>query len=209
MLNEQEKEACAQIIGRVLTLLDERLIMERIDRPLERALRQFHPDIPRRITHADFLRLAGELVAWLYQHGLALPRQLPPDRARAEAIWLLMAAHQGSDSNGYDAAWLEAQQIPGGMERVLGQLDLIVKGIERRNYIQWVLESNIRLRNWRTRVSLARYLQETNSCIQRTAYADVPPAMLADDVDEMILDFKASSNEFLQLIWGPAQSVPH
>jgi len=204
MLTEEEKQTSAQILHRVQALLDEKLMMERIDMPIERALRQFHPDIPQPVTHPGFLSLIGELIACLYEHGLALPRQLPPDRARAEAVWLLTVAYQGTYFNGYDAAWLDAQQIPDGMQCVLGRLALIVKGIEQHNYIQWVLESNIRLSDWRTRVSLARYLQETNSHIQRTAYAGVPPALLADDVDEMILTIKAAHNEFLQNMRGPA-----
>lgn len=130
-----------RVLQRLLGMLNDQLIAQLIDAPIDRALSTFRFVWDDSFSPADFHRVLGEFLA--HVHGEDEARGAKPPRIRVdEAVSLLSQAYQGTYETGYDGAILDVAHLGGfgisGIDAVLVNFAGILKAVGRQQYNEWV-----------------------------------------------------------------------
>ena len=205
-MNSLPRKELNQILNETLRLLNARTIRQGIDEAVDAAASTFkHVGcIPVGNHNAALIEAAGEFIAHIYRHGLACPRSLAPDQAKAEALFLLEHSCQGTNADGYEEALRDTVKYGAeGLRAALRGLADIIKQTQRQQYISWVLNTRVRQLDWNTRKDLAALIIERWGICLDDDIAQSSPTALACACAELILDYVASDESLRQVMGMP------
>ena len=176
---DKYKEA-EQIIMAIQTALDDQLIAQRIDGPIDLGLQTFHYEASSTISSHEFHRIITEFTQHLYDTVLKSPWKMSCQDPFTHALSLLENYYQGTYSQGYMGAWLDTEdEHQNGMDTVLHRLAEAVKAMEHQEYIHWVFTAHYESLPWEKRCAVAEiWLQEWRSFL--------PPKLQCRSASEMI-----------------------
>jgi hypothetical protein len=147
MSSDPVQSRAAQIVDRILFLLDEQAIARAADLPVAQALDSFTLVWNPPFSVAQFHRVIGEFVAHVHACETSAARSTSVDRAKDEAIALLERGYRSADEPGYDGALLDVVYPPElfseGIVTVLINLGEAMKAARRQQYIDWVYARHI------------------------------------------------------------------
>jgi len=187
MINFDKKDKASVVLANVFGLLDEEHIKKRIDGPIEKAAEIFIFDQNAHITYQNFVRVAGQFVQHLYQHGLRIRQKLSLSQACAEMMEILEAHYQNPHATGFHAAYLDAKNPNlNGIDYILFQLAKIIIQRTRVGYARWVFATQIEPLDWHTKCEIINILQCKQASILPPDIGKCPPAQLADHLFELI-----------------------
>jgi len=197
-----ERNLGERTVADILRLLREDKLAFDIDLPIDRVLNAFltHSSFP--ITQRRFIDILSQLVGHAYREAIALPREISPDAARAEAIWILEMAFYRAGPDSYDTAWLCARSSEDGLHSVLRRVAETIKALERDKYRRWVFASQVKLRSWPERCEIARAPRDEFQHVLPPALAAQSPGELADHIQELVEALQQSASEARQLTGG-------
>ncbi len=180
-----------EIVRRVTALLNEDVIAQLVDEPIDAVLEEFGSVDDWAWSLQGFHRTIAEFVRHLYERAIPCRRKLSLAQAHDEAIALLEQGYRQMGGNGYDNAVLDAADpSQSGLLVVLAAIAEGLKEHERETHLRWVLARHIDPADWRTKCAIAAIL--TGRCrewvppelcrLSSEQLADSIPALLAIDL---------------------------
>lgn len=123
----------ARMAQDLLQALDERVLLERIDQPVDQAAASFQYDRQTAFSYQQFVRVSADFLDHLFrQAGLPLPCATP-EQINNEVVVVLEMAFGNPKAPGYDIAYFEA--LAGlSMDGLLASMAMAVKANERAKY---------------------------------------------------------------------------
>lgn len=175
----------------LITILDQLspgVISREIENPIDKAYSEFQFSRQEPITQPIFNKVIGAIVKSIYEKALRFPRRLSDQEALAEAIYLLSHFSEVEGPDRYDA--LLAIVTVGGseeLEQILLNLSGIIKELEKRKYIQWVLTHHFKTLDWQNQCDVVSYytkflIQDHISILQ-----EQKPAQLLPQFESLLL----------------------
>lgn len=148
-----------EILQRVTTLLDEEVIAQLVDEPIENVLAEFETIDNWTWSHEKFHQIIAKFVQRLYAGTVFCQRRLSLAQAHDEAIALLEQAYAQMGGDGYDNAVLDAADPSHeGLQVVLTMMAEWIKAHRRETYRHWVLARHIDPSDWRAKCAIAKIL---------------------------------------------------
>ena len=182
---DAQHERAVKIVDQVITLLDETLLAQQIDEPIDRALQTFGCELDRPNGPRHFHEIVGRFVGHVYEQALACPRRLSLDRACDEALALLDEGYQNPHANGYCAARLDAVDPQAGMQLVLARLADLIKTRQRQMRIRGALAWHIDWSDWQLKCQIASILLDRCRPFLPPDVRGCEPDRFADDLPEL------------------------
>jgi hypothetical protein len=147
------------VIETLISEIDEYVLFEKIDAPLNRCFESFSIDQPKNLTHKQFNAVITAFYQHLNLHGLTNPRRLSSSEAFSEVLWILERHYRGPETTGYDGAFLDAlNQGQEGLRLTVERILQIIKSEQRKHYISWVIQSTIDPSDWNAKKKLVEDL---------------------------------------------------
>jgi hypothetical protein len=170
----------------VAELLDESLLVCRIDEPVDRAFADFELPEPAEYSHSVFVETIARFVQHVYGRAMP-PRRLTPAQSRAEACALISRAYEGTFANGYEGALYDAADRDGpGLELVVARMAEVIKLERHRDYRRWVKGRFVDSADWATKCALVAFLLTRSTAAIPDDLRGSPPERLADDAFELL-----------------------
>ena len=202
--SEETRERAAAIISQMAALLDEGRMVREIDEPIDEAVRTFGSRGGLAHSHQEFHKAARDFTQFILEAALSCPRRVSLSQAHAEAVAWLEEGYQGTYTNGFDGALVDATDpSQAGIPLVLMRLAAWLKHRQRRMHVRWVAVRHIDPADWRTRCAMAEVLLERCREWLPPWMQSCPPEQFADNVCDLLL-MDLSTNRQLGL---PADRV--
>ena len=160
MTNTEIREKAERTIKTITAGLDQGLIKNLFDEPIDNAARQFKHKTGCPVSHKMFHKVLADFIVQVYDQGLKACWKLSANPLD-EAIALLDGHYQSHYGHGYIAAALDANDATqGGIDAVLGMLKEIIKHVERQKYLRNIFATNIETVDWHLQCEIVRLLLE-------------------------------------------------
>ena len=171
----------------LVNLLNEEILIKKIDQPLEKAINSFAFKLVEKMTYKEFNGIMASFYQHLNQHGLRIRRKLSNAHALNEVIWLIENHYRGYDTQGYDGAVLDAlSQGEEGILLILERLTATITSIERTKYIDFIISSIVDPSNWQLRKELVKAILERFSHLFHPDVHKLPPEQLAPCLEDLL-----------------------
>lgn len=185
--SESTQRRAAKILDRVAGLLDDRLIAQCIDAPIDKAFDEFNCPEEDGYSQQRFLETAARFIAHVHEKALPGGRKPTASQARDEAVALLSQAYEGTYAGGYQGAILDAADESGpGTELVLARMAESIKRQRRHMYARWLKERHIGSADWSTKCAMAVILLERCHESLPPELRQCTPEQLAEDVFDLL-----------------------
>ena len=188
MYSDNVQKRAAKLLRELGTLLNENIIAERIDEPIDTAVASFRletvPEYRHKIFHDAIARFVRHVMA-----GMAWgKRELSYDQAHDEAVALLERVYDGEHGRGYDGAVADAADPEGrGIAAVLLTFAEGIKAHQRGLYTQWVEACCLAGAPWGVRCAAAEILLERCRPMLSPMVRDWPAERWADQVFALLM----------------------
>lgn len=193
------RHAC-QAIDRLTELLDEGLVAQRIDGPIDAAAEAFRPEGDRRYSQEWFLSAAARFLRHLQENASPCGRKLSESQARDEVVALLEESYRGVYSDGYDGALLDAVDTSQpGLGPVLARLAESIKDRQRTRYVRWVFARHLTGVDWATRCAMAAILVQRCRLWLPEPLRRSPPEQLADHIPQLVTMYMSIRSQMQQV----------
>lgn len=204
--SSSNRKKCEQTLDRVVGLLNEELLRNTIDHPLDRvdqAAARYEAVSRETPNVTALLCQAGKYIQDIYALGLRVPRDFSSRQAEAEAVQLLERCYQGVSGRGCTAAICDAlSQEKEGLAYLRTFLLGAVKQEEREKHVRWVLQTNIEALNWEDRRAITAVLLERFHDLLPLDLANVRPERIADYLPELLLTCTTARAEVQKMVLG-------
>jgi hypothetical protein len=201
MMNSDINSSLDGLLNTISSLLDERQIQKEIDIPLDMSKEKYQICGSEPISQMVFNQEIAAFLRHVYLHGRRVSKYLCDDQSLAEAVFLLDNYYQGANSNGYDAALIDAlANGRQGLELVICQLAESIKALERKKYIQWVFYGKVNHMNWRSRCRLFAAYQKKNRHLLPEHIVAMDPAQLDELFKDLMLTQVKADNIINQYV---------
>jgi len=207
MTSSETRNIAEQIIEEIFELTDEDYLNHRIDGPIEEAEKSFEFDATDPVTHQALMRITGNFVRHIYEHGLGFSQIGQDPYGRSEALTILEEGYQSAHTTGYYGALLDASDpLQNGVDQVLTQIAEFIILRTRHRHIRWVYCSRFTSLDWATRCIIAEILLERLGPFLPPNISGCSPAQFADHIPELIevlmsTDKKVSNILGTETVW--------
>ncbi len=170
-----------KMLDETIVRLRSSCLYEKIDIPLERAAAQFpFDDQPLPQITSEFIKILGQFLNHLYEHGNPVRHRLSQEQAEAEVTSLLEQFYPGEKGVRFETAWMDASTNGlQGLTQVAHFLLMLVKDRQYYHHQHWTIIRLIAPLSWNERVAL------TNVFLKRIRWklpeelAEAPASRLA------------------------------
>ncbi len=184
--SERNPDRADEVLQRLIDRLQPAQIMHMIDEPVDKAAEVFAWPTGSAASR-NFAQVLASFLQHIYRHAFPDGEQLSPWRAHDEVIALLQADAQDPMTGGYIGAVLDARdtEAPPWYElaaRIIGAL----KTRLRRQYVQWVLTTEIDPHDWSMQCALTEVLIERMRAYLPPDIAAGPPMRWASQLSGLL-----------------------
>ena len=173
-----------KVIDDITAALEETLIKVRIDEPVDKAAKKFNYQL-KPIDYRRIHAILSDFVNHIYTIGLKSDWIVSDPLA--ETLLILDTHYQGSSSNGYAAAMIDATCQDGtGLELVTIQLVQIIKTIERQKYVNGVFTQYLDPADWYLKCDIVRQLQKRYYSVLPASLLECSPEQLVDEIPHLM-----------------------
>ena len=176
-----------EIIEKLLDLLCSERIYREVEFPIDVATAEFQITMEGTMTQAIFNKVIADFVKLLYGKAIRYPRMLSDQEAIAEAIQLLTRYTDAEGPDRYGA--ILSIVLVGGSEELKKmplQLSEIIKEVERRKYIQWVITCHFRNLEWKRQCYIVESYMESISQNLPAELQRLKPEQLVEYFEDLI-----------------------
>lgn len=187
-------------IDEILELIDQELVSEIIDFPIDWILACNPIPEMEGISHVQFNGLLADVITLIYQDGLRNPVELSRETALCEGIWILENFYQGDDgSTQYDGAFYDANRDEvDGVKIVVDRLAGIIKINERKKYSDWVFSTKIDYLTWEEKKQIVQEILDRFGDMLHPGIRDKPVIQLVPHIENFLIEI--STNQIHLLI---------
>lgn len=148
-------------IVRITALLDESLLAQVIDQPIDDAVETFPCGVETPESHLQMHDVITDFVVHMHAQTAPLGSGFSRERVRDEAVALLEQGYSDFRSAAYDEALRDAfNESQDGMRIIIARLAEAAKRRRRQEYTRWVFARHIDPLDWETRCLIAELLLE-------------------------------------------------
>lgn len=185
MIRSDLEKTALKTIEIILAALDESLIKRKIDGPVERAAEKFSYQRKSSLNYKQIHKILSEFVNHIYTIGLKSNWIISDPLA--ETLLLLDRFYQGTTSDGYTGAMIDAADSKiGGIDMVLTRLKEIIKTFERQKYIKGLFTSSIDNSHWHLKCRIVQILFEKYRSTLPPDILRCPPEQMANDIPSLL-----------------------
>jgi len=203
MMNSETIFDAQKRIDDVIELIGDEYQYYHINEPIQKeaAKFKFHPKTP--IDHQFFIRTIGNFVSHIYKHGLNTGQILTMEQAQSEALLILEQGYQGTQAQGYDAAYLDASNPDiDCFGSVLAQMTEIIISKEQSKHIRWFLASLISSKDWHTRCLFAEILLDRWKSYLPPNILACSPSQIAENLPDLFILFVSTNRMINKKLTG-------
>jgi len=187
MTNSNARNKANKILEEVLELIDEEYMQQTIDEPIEKAVESFEFNDTIPVTHQTFIRIIGDFVRHIYEHGISVRQQLSTSQAHTEMMAVLEEGYQSPSGRGYYTAYLDSKnQKTNGLQFVLAKVAEIITIMTRSRHIKWIFASRIDPSDWSTKCKIAEIFLKHRKSHMSQSLRKCPTDQFADYLPELI-----------------------
>jgi len=194
------RKRAEQIISTLYAGLNDNILQQRINIPVDQAFKTFRykPDKP--ITLDTFHRTIGDFTQHIYTNGLKMSWKLSLVGPVAQAISLLEKYYQSDFAQGYIAARMDAKDsTQGGMDTVLQRMAESIKAAEQETYIQALFTKHLTLTQWQLRCTVAKIFLERYQQFLPPPLRKCVPAQIVDELPALLQRYLAGDAALQQI----------
>jgi len=181
------RKRAEQILITLYAGLNDNILQQRINRPVDQAFKTFRYKADKPITLDIFHRIIGDFTQHIYTNGLKMSWKLSLVGPVAQAISLLEKYYQSDFAQGYIAARMDAQDTAqGGMDTVLQRMAESIKAAEQEIYIQALFTKHLALAKWQLRCMVAKIFLERYRELLPPALRKCVPAQIVDELPVLL-----------------------
>lgn len=186
----RDSETVVAVADRLRGLLDDRLLRNRVDAPIDRVSEPFRAGVPSspstKVVHDTLARL----VQALYAEALRCPLHLSFSESMAEALSLLAQGYQSpSGERGYEAALVDAVWSgPNGFSFVVTAVADLIKQRERQKWIRWAIVECLYTLDQTTLSEMSQAMWRRVSEFLPPGAQGQPPLLTVDTLARAIID---------------------
>jgi hypothetical protein len=168
------------MLDQIIELMDENVINQRINEPLNVAYNCFWFPDNGDVTHKKFNSVLAEFYLHLNRSSTTV-REFSRDEGLQEMMWFLERHYRSEKAVGYKAVYLDV--ICEDYEEVFERIVELMKSIEKEKYVNWILTTCIDPLDWDCKKRLVEEIQK------RFGYL-FPPDMQDMAIGELIIDLE-------------------
>lgn len=207
MTNTDIREQARKTIETITAQLDQSLIKNLFDEPIDKAARQFRHKVDRPMSPKTFHKVIADFVVQIYDQALSARWKLSADPLD-EAIALLEDHYQSAYGHGYTAAVLNANDAgQGGIDAVLHTLAEIIKDIERQKYVRGVFIMNIDPADWHLQCEIVTVLLEDYGPFLPEQMLQCKPWELVSQIPSIMSGYLCGDSTLQEILSYPEQSA--
>jgi len=142
-------------LNEILYLLDEQVIYEKIDAPIEEILRKYSYSVPEEITQKEFIVVVSEFLNQLKNQGVLASID---SNEFANVFCYLEKYYKDNDSDGYERSLNDYGEY--GTYFILEETCEAIKIDMRSKYVSWVYNTKINYLEWNKKLKLIEEFQD-------------------------------------------------
>jgi hypothetical protein len=173
-------------LEKILSMLDENLLKEKIDDPVDQALTRYRNQWLQADDQKTFHLILG---AFIRDINCADGNSIPINEAEAidEALWFVRNHYKHEESRGYDAALIDAlDENSYGILEVLEYVAESYKSLRRKRYVAWVLATALDPSDWQQRVDLATEIFKRFKSYLSPKFHELKPYQMAHELEALL-----------------------
>jgi hypothetical protein len=183
-----------QILDRVLDLLNEKNIADKIDVRIEKALQLYSIIELGNCSSDEFKKIIASLYMRIYGKETMESTFNNEDEALKEAIWILEKYYKGNETAGYDGALFDATlNSSDGLQLVLERFIEIIKTKEQNKYITQTFNTLIDPSDWKLRYEITVDLVNRFKHLYSPELKNLPPIQLVSHLEELVINSVTAS----------------
>jgi len=146
-------------IARITALLDESLLAQVIDEPIDRAVETFSSGVETPESHLQMHDVITDFVLHMHLQTAPSGRGFSRERVRDEAVALVKQGYLEAASAAYDEALRDAfDESQDGMRIVIARIAEATKRRRRQQHTRWVYARHIDPLDWESKCRIAELL---------------------------------------------------
>lgn len=168
-------------IKEILYLLDENLIYENLDAPIDEILNKYSYSISENKTQKEFISIISGFLNKFKNQGVLVSID---SNKFSEVFWYLEKYYEGEGSQGYERALNDYGKY--GIEIILEETCEAFKMDQRNRYLSWVHDAKINCLNWNDKLKLIEEIINQFKKDFNPAVSNLPNEQLTPFLKELL-----------------------
>jgi len=136
-------------LNEIFYLLDENVIYEKIDGPIDEILKKYSYSISEDKTQKEFISIISEFLQQLKNQGVLVSMN---SNEFSNVFWYLEKYYKDEDSDGYERALNDYKEY--GIDIILEETSEALKMDQRKRYLSWIHDTKIYYLEWNEKLKL-------------------------------------------------------
>ena len=191
-----------RILRHLSEAVSESAIAQRIDDPIDRALKEYLAAHEVPTVRAEFLGATADLLRTLYRQS-SIGIELSAEAAEDEVVYLLESGYRGIHTGGYEGALIDmSQQGHLNPASVWRELANIVKTRRRARYMAYVKARFLDGLDWETLLTVTEILKARCRRWMPEPLQALPCELVVYEILSLLLSDQASDAQLQQILRG-------
>jgi len=191
-------------LNEILYLLDEDVIYEKIDAPIDEILREFYYPATKIITQKEFISMISGFLKELKNQGILLTMELDEF---SEVFWFLEKHYSSDRSHGYERALNDVLTYgSNGIEMILEDTTESLKKEQRENFTNWIFDTKIIFLEWNAKLKLIEEFRKQYGILFSPALSNMSKEQQIPFLKELLSD-NISNSQTLKSMLTPNRSI--
>lgn len=171
-----------EIIENIFSLLDKKRISEKIDKPIDKALKNFQRITLKSPSNDQVHKILSAFYSAAYNNMHKIKK-----KSLAELLVLLDKNYRGRGINGYIGVLIDSARSEDGIRTVLYRLAHIIKEHEKDKYIRAIFTTYINPADWQLKCEIVKFIQNKYSNLVPKKILDCQPEQLVNELEHIIM----------------------
>jgi len=164
-------------LSEILYLLDENIIREKIDAPIDEILNKYSYSVSEDISQKELISIIAGFLKQLKNQGIFI--SIESDEF-SEVFSFLQKHYSGENSKGYERALYDATNFgKEGINTILEDTSESLKMELRKQYIDWIFNTKVTYLDWASKLKLVKELSDQYSFSFSTEISSMPDGQKA------------------------------
>ena len=168
-------------LNEILYLLDEKVIYEKIDAPIDEILNKYSYSISDEITQKEFISIISKFLNQLKNQGVLVSMD---SNEFSNVFWFLEKYYKGEGSQGYERALNDYGEY--GIEMILEETSEALKMDQRSRYLSWLYDTKINYLEWNEKLKLMEEFVDQFKTFFNPTVSNLPNEQLIQFLKELL-----------------------
>ena len=184
-------------LTKILELLDENIIIQKIDKPIDEIFKQVYLLTERVNSKRKLISIIYYLIEQLKKNKIIL--KINNDRF-SELVWFLNQCYSSDGSQGYEKVIFEINNYKKeGIYLILEAISESLKIENKEKYLQWIYTTKIEHTNWESKLKIVEQINKTSQIYSETnGLTNIQKALYLKEIIQQQLETNQSIKSMLK-----------